>query len=100
MALAAILVRVYGLDYHPPQGAHSDKHHPLSVSINLSWRRAARYTSEAAKLMLDWLGGAEKAAALENAIAAVIADGSVRTYDMGGSNTTTEVAEAVAGRLG
>jgi 3-isopropylmalate dehydrogenase len=53
----------------------------------------------AAKVMLDWLGEAEKAAALENAIAAVIADGRVRTYDMGGSNTATEVAEAVAGRL-
>ncbi|MEP7355636.1 MAG: isocitrate/isopropylmalate dehydrogenase family protein [Anaerolineales bacterium] len=54
----------------------------------------------AAKLMLDWLGEADKAAALEGAIAAVIAEGRVRTYDMGGSHTTIDVAEAVAARLG
>jgi isocitrate/isopropylmalate dehydrogenase len=29
-------------------------------------------------------------------VAAVIAEGKVRTYDMGGSSTTTEMAEAVA----
>jgi isocitrate/isopropylmalate dehydrogenase len=50
-------------------------------------------------LMLDWLGESNKALALENAIASVIKDGKVRTYDMGGRNTTLEVAEAVAGKL-
>ncbi len=53
----------------------------------------------AAKLMLDWLGERAKAARLENAIAAVIAEGRVRTYDMGGQSTTMEMAEAVAGKL-
>jgi len=53
----------------------------------------------AVKLMLDWLGEREKAQALEAAIAGVIAEGKVRTYDMGGSNTTLEVAQAVAERL-
>lgn len=51
------------------------------------------------KLMLDWLGDSDKAASLENAIAEVIREGQVRTYDMGGSNTSLEVAEAVAGKL-
>jgi len=51
------------------------------------------------KMMLDYLGETEKAAAVESAIATVIAEGKVRTYDMGGSNTTLEVAEAVAARL-
>ncbi len=51
------------------------------------------------KLMLDWLGELDKATALENAIASVIKEGKVRTYDMGGKNTTLEVAEAVAARL-
>jgi isocitrate/isopropylmalate dehydrogenase len=37
--------------------------------------------------------------ALENAIAAVIKEGKVRTYDMGGRNTTLKVAEVVAGKL-
>lgn len=53
----------------------------------------------AAKLMLDWLGETEKATRLENAIATVIAEGRVRTYDMGGKSTTMEMAEAVAGKL-
>ena len=39
----------------------------------------------AAKMMLDWLGETEKGRALEAAAAAVIAEGKVRTYDMGGS---------------
>ena len=52
-----------------------------------------------AKLMLDWLGEAELAQRLEAAIAAVIAEGKVGTYDVGLSNTTLEVAEEVARQL-
>jgi isocitrate/isopropylmalate dehydrogenase len=54
----------------------------------------------AAKLMLEWLGEADMAEQLESAIAAVVAEGKVRTYDMGGDNTTMQVAEAVAERIG
>jgi len=53
----------------------------------------------AARLMLDWLGEADKSARLEKAIAAVIAEGQVRTYDMGGKNSTMEMADAVASKL-
>jgi 3-isopropylmalate dehydrogenase len=53
----------------------------------------------AVKLMLDWLGETNKAQALEQAVADTIAEGKVRTYDMGGSNTTLEMAQAIAGRL-
>jgi isocitrate/isopropylmalate dehydrogenase len=52
-----------------------------------------------AKMMLDWLSETGKAAAIENAVASVIREGKVRTYDMGGSNSTLELAEAVAARL-
>lgn len=52
-----------------------------------------------AKLMLDWLDEKESAVKLENAIAKVIKDGQVKTYDMGGSNTSLEVAEAVSKEL-
>ena len=51
------------------------------------------------KLMLSWLGEEEKAAMLENAVAAVIKEGKVRTYDMGGQSTSLDVAQAVAERL-
>ncbi len=53
----------------------------------------------AAKMMLDWLGETEKGARLEKAIAAVIADGTVRTYDMGGTAKTLDMAHAVAAQL-
>jgi isocitrate/isopropylmalate dehydrogenase len=53
----------------------------------------------AAKMMLDWLGEKEKGLALERAVAAVVAEGKVRTYDMGGSSTTLQMASAIAARL-
>jgi isocitrate/isopropylmalate dehydrogenase len=51
-----------------------------------------------AKMMLDYLGETAMAKRLEEAVAAVIAEGSVRTYDMGGVNTTTDMAEAIAAK--
>jgi 3-isopropylmalate dehydrogenase len=47
------------------------------------------------KLMLDWLGEKQDASKLEHAIADVIKDGKVKTYDLGGNNTSLEVAEEV-----
>jgi 3-isopropylmalate dehydrogenase len=52
-----------------------------------------------AKMMLDWLGETAKGAAVEQAVADVIAEGAVRTYDMGGSNTTMELAQAIADHI-
>ncbi|HEY3286442.1 MAG TPA: isocitrate/isopropylmalate dehydrogenase family protein [Gemmatimonadaceae bacterium] len=52
-----------------------------------------------AKMMLAWLGETDKAAKLEAATAAVIREGAVRTYDMGGSATTLEMGEAIARKL-
>jgi len=53
----------------------------------------------AAKLMLEWLGEADKAGCLETAIAGVIGKGKVRTYDMGGTSSSLDVARAVAEKL-
>ena len=50
----------------------------------------------AGKMMLDWLGEAAKAKLIEDAVAEVIAEGKVRTYDMGGSATTIDMAKAIA----
>jgi 3-isopropylmalate dehydrogenase len=49
----------------------------------------------ASKMMLDWLGEIEKGRALEKAISDVVADGKIRTYDMGGSSKTLDMAKAV-----
>ena len=53
----------------------------------------------AAKMMLDWLGETRMAAALEKATAEIIAEGQARTYDMGGNNSTLEMARAIAAKL-
>jgi len=53
----------------------------------------------AAKMMLDWLGEKALGDKLEKATAAVIAEGKVRTYDMGGNSKTLEMAEAIANKL-
>ncbi len=54
----------------------------------------------AVKMMFEWLGENEAALRLEGAIAAVIKEGRVRTYDMKGNATTLDVAQAVASHLG
>jgi len=51
------------------------------------------------KLMLDYLGEKELAQRLENAIARVIEEGKVRTYDLGGTASTLDVAREVANKV-
>jgi isocitrate/isopropylmalate dehydrogenase len=53
----------------------------------------------AARMMLDWLGETEKGLRVEAATAAVIREGKVKTYDMGGSSSTLDMARAIAERL-
>ena len=50
------------------------------------------------KLMLDWLGE-KKAEKIEKAISFVIKEGKVKTYDLGGNNSSLEVAEEVVKKL-
>lgn len=53
----------------------------------------------AAKMMLEWLGEIPAAEAVEGAVAEVIAEGKVRTYDMGGDAGTLDMARAIAAKL-
>lgn len=53
----------------------------------------------AAKMMFDYLGENKTAAALEKAITDVLLEGKVRTYDLKGSSSTTEVAQAISEKL-
>jgi isocitrate/isopropylmalate dehydrogenase len=48
------------------------------------------------RLMFDWLGEKSLSARLETAIARVIKEGKVRTYDLGGKASTTDVATEIA----
>ena len=51
------------------------------------------------KMMFDFLGENGLAEALEKAVTAVLKEGKVRTYDMGGSASTLDMAKAVAAKL-
>ncbi len=54
----------------------------------------------AARMMLEWLGENDAARRVESAVAAVVREGEVRTYDMGGTASTMQMAEAIAARVG
>jgi isocitrate/isopropylmalate dehydrogenase len=53
----------------------------------------------AAKLMLDWLGEGDKAKKIENGIATVIKEGKVKTYDLGGTSKTLDVAHEIVRKM-
>jgi tartrate dehydrogenase/decarboxylase/D-malate dehydrogenase len=50
-------------------------------------------------MMLDHLGMAEAGREVEAAVAAVLAEGEVRTPDLGGKSSTEEVGTAVLEKL-
>jgi tartrate dehydrogenase/decarboxylase/D-malate dehydrogenase len=52
-----------------------------------------------AALMLDHLGLAKSAAAVRTAVAKVLKDGTVRTPDLGGTGTTTQMGDAVVAAI-
>lgn len=54
----------------------------------------------ASKLMLEWLGERESAKKVETGVATVIEEGKVRTYDMGGTSSTLDVANEVVKKMG
>jgi 3-isopropylmalate dehydrogenase len=51
------------------------------------------------KMMLDYLGEHEFASKVENAVAEVLKEGKVRTYDIGGNASTLQMAEAIASKI-
>jgi isocitrate dehydrogenase (NAD+) len=56
-------------------------------------------TIMAAALMLYYLGEKKDAKRIENAVVSVLNEGEVRTVDLGGSATTSEMANAIASKL-
>lgn len=69
-----------------PKYAGQDKVNPIAMIL-------------ATRLMLDWLGEHEKANKVLKAVEAVLKEAKYRTYDMGGDTKTSEMAQAIAGRL-
>lgn len=53
----------------------------------------------AAAMLVEHVGDAARADAIRAAVARVVADGRVRTYDLGGDATTEQMAEAVAANV-
>jgi 3-isopropylmalate dehydrogenase len=69
-----------------PKYAGKDKVNPMAMLLTV-------------KLMFDWLGDEATAKRIETAVAEVIREGKIRTYDMGGSASTMDVGRAVAAKL-
>jgi isocitrate dehydrogenase (NAD+) len=51
------------------------------------------------KLMLEYIGEKDKAEQLENAVKSVLLEGKYLSYDLGGTSSTTEVADAIINKL-
>jgi isopropylmalate/isohomocitrate dehydrogenase-like protein len=56
-------------------------------------------TIMAASMMLDYLGEKEAATKIEKAVLSVLKEGKVRTADLGGSSTTSEMSHAIASKI-
>lgn len=56
-------------------------------------------TIMAAQMMLDYLGEKAAAAKIENAVMQVLREGKVRTKDLGGSSTTSEMSKAISSKV-
>lgn len=104
--LAAVLQGGMGM---APAGNIGDEHAMFEPVHGSSPKHAGEYrvnpiaTILAASMMLDWLGRTndddrcrEAAGAIEEATASVLAKGEPLTYDLGGSASTTDVADAIA----
>ena len=53
----------------------------------------------AARMMFDYLGEKTTGSRIEKAITDVLVEGKVRTYDLGGTSSTSQVAEAISAKL-
>ena len=56
-------------------------------------------TIMAAQMMMNYLGEKEAAEKIENAVMKVLKEGKVRTKDLGGSSTTSEMSDAIASKV-
>jgi isopropylmalate/isohomocitrate dehydrogenase-like protein len=53
----------------------------------------------AVEMMMDYLGEKEAAAKIENAVLQVLKEGKMRTKDLGGSSSTSEMSDAIASKV-
>ncbi len=85
-----------------PEGHHPSMFEPVHGSApDIAGRGIANPIAQiwTGAMMLDHLGEAAAADDIEAAIAGVLADGDVRTADLGGQAPTDEMAAAIADRL-
>ncbi|WP_146458366.1 isocitrate/isopropylmalate dehydrogenase family protein [Rubripirellula tenax] len=107
--LGAGLVGGLGLGPSAEMGEENGLFQPShGTAPQLAGRNAANpmATILSAAMMLDWLGDKhsdpvchDASIVLEGAVAKVLADGKIQTRDVGGTSSTTEVAQAIAQAL-
>jgi tartrate dehydrogenase len=85
-----------------PERTHPSMFEPIHGSApKYTGRRVVNPIAsiEATRMLLEHIGEREAASHVEAAVAAVLGEGTVRTRDMGGSNTTDEMGEAVDAKM-
>ncbi len=85
-----------------PESAHPSMFEPVHGSApDIAGKGIANPVAQiwTGAMMLDHLGESEAARAVEAAIATVLADGTVRTPDLGGQANTATLAQAIADAL-
>ncbi|UCH57507.1 MAG: isocitrate/isopropylmalate dehydrogenase family protein [Candidatus Bathyarchaeota archaeon] len=53
-----------------------------------------------ARLMLEWLGREEEAESIDNAVRSVLSESKIRTFDLGGSSSSSQMGDAIAALVG
>ncbi|MDI6819988.1 MAG: isocitrate/isopropylmalate family dehydrogenase [Candidatus Hodarchaeaceae archaeon] len=81
-----------GVSMFEPIHGSAPKHAGRNVANPLA-------TILAGQMMLEHLGEEEAAGKVERAVIEVLKEGKVRTYDLGGRSSTSEVGDAVAARI-
>ncbi|EQD54897.1 Isocitrate/isopropylmalate dehydrogenase [mine drainage metagenome] len=51
------------------------------------------------KMMFDWMGYKDAAAAVQKAVETVLKEGKILTYDLGGTSKCSEVGKAIASKV-
>ena len=82
-----------GISMFEPIHGSAPKYKGMNVANPLA-------TIWAGALMLEEIGEKKAASAIVDAIASVVKEGKIRTKDLGGSNSTREMGDAVVERLG
>ena len=100
--LSGIIISKIGGIGMPPSASIGDDFAYFEPIHGPAWDIAEKNTANpiasilSTKLMLEYLQETEKAQQIEKAVTNVLKQGTIRTFDLGGTSTTSEMGDAIA----